>query len=111
MQAKERGNPNWVKGISGNPAGRPRQPAEMLMIARAASPEAFKRVCALMKSKNEAVALAAAREVLDRAWGKPSQEATVNLRHGDITEWSRAEILDRLAELRERRDEESEQVH
>ena len=111
MPTKSRGNPNWKKGVSGNPGGRPHQPQEMLEIARAESPAAFRRVCDLVQSKNEQVALAAAKEVLDRAWGKPSQEATVNLRHSDVTEWSRAEILDRLAELRERRDEETDQVH
>ena len=106
-----RGNPNWKKGVSGNPSGRPKMPANVLELARSRSPEAFERICELMKSENESVALAAAKEVLDRGWGRPSQESTVNLRHGDITEWSRAEILARLAELREQRDEETDQVH
>ena len=111
MPTKSCGNPNWVRGVSDNPGGRPRQPVKALELARSRSPEAFERICDLMQSKNEQVALAACREVLDRGWGKPAQESTVTLRHDDVTEWSRAEILARLAELRERRDEESEQVH
>ena len=104
MPTKSRGNPNWKKGVSGNPGGRPHQPKEMLEIARAESPAAFRRVCDLVQSKNEQVALAAAREVLDRAWGKPSQESTMNLRHSDKREaadWTDTELIAVLDRARE----------
>jgi len=40
---------------------------------------AFERVVELIESKDERVALAAAREVLDRAWGKAEAKAEVGV--------------------------------
>ena len=56
---------------AGRPAGSGNKaPPELREIARAHSPRAFERILELMESKSERVALAAAKEVLDRAWGK-----------------------------------------
>ena len=111
---QRRGNPNWVKGVSGNPAGRPCMPSEMLEIARANSLPAFKRICELVHSKNEQVARAAADKVLDRAWGKPSQESTMHLHHGDkrdIREWTNAELTAFLDDYVARREDGAEVPH
>lgn len=43
-------------------------------LACALAPEATKRLEALLKSDNEAVALGAVREVYDRAYGKATQK-------------------------------------
>src|ERR1700733_4579190 len=67
-------------------AGRPvgsgnKTPPELREIARAHSPRAFVRVLELIESKDERVALAAAKEVLDRAWGKAEAKGEVAVVH------------------------------
>jgi hypothetical protein len=67
-------------------AGRPvgsgnKAPPELRGIARAHSPRAFERVLELIESKDERVALAAVKEVLDRAWGKAEAMGEVAVVH------------------------------
>jgi len=42
-------------------------------LARKHAPQAYERIVALLDSDDDRVALAAARELLDRAYGKPKQ--------------------------------------
>lgn len=63
----------WVKGQSGNPGGRPKAEAEVVALARQASPKAIERLVKLVNSDDERVSIAAANSVLDRAFGKPTQ--------------------------------------
>ena len=70
------GNPRWVKGVSGNPSGRPKEDAlvrEAKDLARAKCPAAIERLVQLMDSADEKVSLAACNSVLDRGIGKPLQ--------------------------------------
>jgi hypothetical protein len=69
------GNPNWVKGVSGNPGGRPKAIVEVQELARletAASIRALVRVRDSADTPAAAV-VAAATVLLDRGWGKPMQ--------------------------------------
>jgi hypothetical protein len=70
------GGSRWVKGISGNPGGRPKVEGEIRNLARKYSRTAVRRLAQLVKSKNERVAVAAATALLDRAWGRPAQALT-----------------------------------
>ena len=63
-------------GQSGNPGGRPKESAEIRALARQHSPKAFARIIGLIDSEDEKVAFNAAKEVLDRAYGKPAQSHT-----------------------------------
>jgi hypothetical protein len=75
-----RGNPNWVKGVSGNPGGRPRAIVEVVELARretAASIAALVRVRDAEDTPPAAV-VAAATALLDRAWGRPPQAITTD---------------------------------
>lgn len=57
-------NPNWVKGVSGNPAGRPRIASEIRALAKENAEEAFKTILDLMANGEPAVRMSAAKEVL-----------------------------------------------
>lgn len=73
-KAKPRGKP-FAKGQSGNPNGRPKVPAEVRDAARAHTMlaiETLVSVCKTADSDNARVS--AANALLDRAWGKPTQE-------------------------------------
>lgn len=60
----------FTKGKSGNPSGRKKIPPEVKALAKEHGPKAFEVIIKLMKSKNEHVRMAAAKEVYDRAYGK-----------------------------------------
>lgn len=85
----KRGNPNWVKGASGNPKGRPKIPREVLESARALSMEALETLADVMRDTKATASarVTAAQTILDRAWGKPTQPIDANVN-----------VLDRLSE-------------
>ena len=62
------------RGHSGNPGGRPKDENQVRNLARQHSRRALERLIELIDSEDPRVALAAAKEVLDRAYGKPKQE-------------------------------------
>jgi Family of unknown function (DUF5681) len=71
---KQRGRP-FAKGMSGNPGGRPKktpQLAEIEAQARAAAPDAIRRLVKLMDSNDGRVSIAACNAILDRGYGKPT---------------------------------------
>ena len=73
MSTIVRGRP-FQPGQSGNPAGRPKAAAELRELARAHAPEAITELARLAKdAKSETARIAAIRELLDRAYGKPTQ--------------------------------------
>ena len=74
---RPRGNPAWVKGVSGNPTGMPQKYKDLAALARTRTPDALQRIFKLMNSKNERVALLACQEVLNRGYGKPYQAVGV----------------------------------
>jgi hypothetical protein len=68
-----RGRP-FQPGQSGNPGGRPRVIAELRELARAHAPEAVAELARLAKdAKSETARIAAIKELLDRAYGNPTQ--------------------------------------
>ena len=72
-QSYMRGLVPFQKGQSGNPSGRPKAVAEVVALARKNSVAAMQKVVDLMDDEDSRVALAAATQVLDRAYGKPKQ--------------------------------------
>jgi len=73
-KSKSKGNPAWCKGVSGNPGGRPKVVADVQALARIHTKDAIKTLVAMMlEAENEGTRVAAARELLDRGYGKSSQ--------------------------------------
>ena len=74
---------HWFpKGVSGNPGGRRKTQATVLAFVRDHSKEAVEMLISIMRnSPHDSQRLAACRELLDRAWGKPKEfvEANVNV--------------------------------
>jgi hypothetical protein len=91
----------WKKGQSGNPAGVDARQARMRRMLGDLTPRAINRLGALLDSEDEAVALAAVKEVLDRAWGRPRQQAQLEVRvEGHV---AHHQVLTLLAEQARRR--------
>ena len=112
-------------GRSGNPGGRPKGVIEVIELARKQTTAAINTLVKVMKlGESEAARVSAGNAILDRGWGKPSQNLTIDDERdpsemtdaeleGHIrgheeywfTHTSEAEIaaeFDRLNELRER---------
>ena len=98
----QRGNPNWTKGVSGNPGGRPK---EVRAVIEAARQEGVASILALVRIRDESAdpraVVAAANAILDRGFGKPAQTVDMNVtRHAARPrEMSLDEIRERKAEL------------
>jgi hypothetical protein len=63
---------SFAPGTCGNPGGRPAGLGEVREAAKCYTLEALDVLARCMRSKKEAVAMAAADKILDRAWGKPA---------------------------------------
>jgi hypothetical protein len=86
----------FVKGKSGNPAGRARKTADLLEIealAKEEAPGAIERLAFWMRSDNPKASVSACNAILDRAFGKPAQavEHKGTVTH-DISSFTDAEL-------------------
>ena len=73
-----RGRP-FKPGQSGNPQGRPKLPDDVKEAIRAACPKAVAVLVALLDDKKSFIRLEAAKTLLDRAYGKPTQMQDISL--------------------------------
>ena len=61
-----------LKGVSGNPGGRPKGDATVKELARAHTVEAIGTLVAMLQAGSERTRVAAAEALLSRGWGTPT---------------------------------------
>ena len=81
---KRENNGRFLPGFTANPSGRPKVVGEIRELARQHAPAAFTRVCELVQSQDPRIALAAAQEILNRAYGRPVQAIESEVRKVDM---------------------------
>src|SRR5262245_38584282 len=69
----------FQKGVSGNPGGRPKLPADIREAFKARAPEALEVLIRCLQSDDERIAMMAAQAILDRGYGKPTQSIEANI--------------------------------
>lgn len=72
-RAKQANGGRFLKGQSGNPGGRPKVAGHIRELARKHGPDAIAKLVELMHGDDGRIARAAATDLLDRGYGKPSQ--------------------------------------
>jgi hypothetical protein len=63
----------FVKGVSGNPGGRPKLKVNLRELAQENTMEALETLVQVMRTGKPGERLVAANAILDRAYGRPSQ--------------------------------------
>jgi hypothetical protein len=84
---KSPGRP-FLKGTSGNPGGRPKGNEDVKEAARQYTVESIERLAFWMRSNDPRASVLASDKLLDRGWGRPSQDVKLQ-----------AELLPGLAEI------------
>ena len=74
------GKGGFVKGISGNPGGRPKAIASLTLAARRHALDAIRTLARISKAgKSETARITAAVALLDRGYGRPGQSIEMKL--------------------------------
>jgi len=68
----------WVKGVSGNPGGRPKLEVSIRDLAQENSMEALETLVQVMRTGKPGERLVAANAILDRAYGRPTQSVEMS---------------------------------
>jgi hypothetical protein len=84
----------FVKGKSGNPAGRPQEDGVVKRLARQHTTEAIERLVHWMREENPKASVSACLALLDRGYGKPAQSLLVSgsLEHRTSRELTEEEL-------------------
>jgi hypothetical protein len=89
---KKRRGGSWKKGQSGNPSGRPRTDAALRDAAREYTEAALLVLANALTSDSGDIQIKAAKEILDRGWGKPRQSIDLGSADGSQVA-SRLEVV------------------
>jgi len=77
-------NGRFQPGQSGNPGGRPRLPDELKARLRDLSDQAVDTLEAALRSDDDRIRVAAAAQILDRAYGKAVTPVDATMRGADL---------------------------
>jgi len=81
------GNPNWVKGVSGNPGGRSKEDAELKRVIQENLPPAalFKKLMDFVEfADDHGTKLKALQILIEYGYGKPKQQVEHS---GEVVTW------------------------
>lgn len=95
-QRKVVGRP-FRPGQSGNPSGRPKALHELIELCRQHTPAVIKRLAEIVEKGEERAAVAAAKELLDRGYGKAKQVVEVSKQ--DVKTMSDEELRQKAREI------------
>lgn len=86
------GNPNWRKGVSGNPGGRVKIDMRIKELAKQKTELALNTLAHICgKGESESARVSAAVALLDRGWGKPAQAVDLTNSDGSLASaWAAA---------------------
>jgi hypothetical protein len=106
--AGRRGNPNWVKGVSGNPNGRPKKPfafsTAIAQALRAKGPDGLtyrRRIARKLVELADQGSIEAIKILLDRVDGKVVERREITGPEGVPLELRVVERIVRVAEVAE----------
>lgn len=88
-----RGRP-WPKGISGNPGGRPKSQNGLRELTRSYAEEALNTLVDIMRNGSERAQIVAAMTILDRGYGKPTQDFKVVEQEHQSVAWDTSMLTD-----------------
>ena len=90
---KRRGQ--FLKGVSGNPGGRPKIEGHVREVARQCTADAMQTLKDIMLDKDapHAARVTAANSILDRGYGKPAQGLSLELQRRNVEELSDDELM------------------
>lgn len=72
--------PKFEKGQSGNPGGRPKAQGDLRDLARKHTADALRTLAEIMATgESEQARVSAANSLLDRGYGKPTQQIDANV--------------------------------
>jgi hypothetical protein len=94
---------SFKKGQSGNPGGRPKAVESLVELAREFTQLSVDTLVELVgdSKSNAAVRVSAAKELLDRGWGKAPQTSNVNVTtKRSALDWSTDELVATISERR-----------
>ena len=95
MDDKPKRRGQLLKGVSGNPGGRPKVEGHVREIARQCTADAMLTLKSIMLDKDapHAARVTAANSILDRGYGKPAQALSLELQRRSLCELSDDELM------------------
>ncbi len=102
----------YLAGVSGNPTGRPKVIGELKELASVHTPRAIQTLADVMNDKEapHAARVAASTALLDRVYGRPSQNVEARIESVDMGKAAASVLMDLANKAKLRKAEEAEEL-